>query len=138
MFFMVLDLRLTKVGTQRSPFFCTHTSRMHKNTMPGDSHPSPQAPYTLSVHKQQKTFDNIDGNVLATCDNNGDNIARLPIAVNQDLKTDYELTGKPTNPDDDTAYPTAPKRIYNIAGQKVDNTRAGQVYIIGGKKAVAK
>ena len=22
MFFMVLDLRLTKVGTQRSPFFC--------------------------------------------------------------------------------------------------------------------
>lgn len=117
----------------------------------------------------------LDGNVLATCDNNGDNIARLPIAVNQDLKTDYELTGKPTDPDDDedddddddtpddgtttltlelegttptaingvkaddgTAYPTAPKRIYNIAGQKVDNTQAGQVYIIGGKKAVAK
>ena len=26
MFFMVLDLRLTKVGTQRSPFFCVLTS----------------------------------------------------------------------------------------------------------------
>ena len=26
MFFMVLDLRLTKVGTRRSPFFCAHTS----------------------------------------------------------------------------------------------------------------
>ena len=24
MFFMVLDLRLTKVGTRRSPFFCAH------------------------------------------------------------------------------------------------------------------
>ena len=26
MFFMVLDLRLTKVGTRRSPFFCAHKS----------------------------------------------------------------------------------------------------------------
>ena len=25
LFFMVLDLRLTKVGTRRSPFFCAHT-----------------------------------------------------------------------------------------------------------------
>ena len=25
MFFMVLDLRLTKVGTQRSPFFCAQS-----------------------------------------------------------------------------------------------------------------
>ena len=27
MFFMVLDLRLTKVGTRRSPFFCIYTHR---------------------------------------------------------------------------------------------------------------
>ena len=27
MFFMVLDLRLTKIGTQRSPFFYIHTCR---------------------------------------------------------------------------------------------------------------
>lgn len=111
----------------------------------------------------------LNGNVLATCDNKGDNIARLPIAVNQELKTDYELTGEPTDPDydpDDEDYdnpddgtttltlelegttPTAisgvktdsanSKRIYNIAGQKVNTTQAGQVYIVDGKKTVVK
>lgn len=115
----------------------------------------------------------LDGNVLATCDNKGDNIARLPIAVNQELKTDYELTGEPTDPDYDpeddednpddgtttltlelegttptaingvktdgtTANPTTPKHVYNISGQKVNTTQAGQMYIVGGKKTVVK
>lgn len=115
----------------------------------------------------------LNGNVLATCDNKGDNIARLPIAVNQDLKTDYELTGEPTDPDYDpeddednpddgtttltlelegttptaingvktdgtTANSTTPKRIYNITGQKVNTTQAGQMYIVDGKKTVVK
>ena len=30
MFFMVLDLRLTKVGTRRSPFFCAHRFQASK------------------------------------------------------------------------------------------------------------
>ena len=30
-FFMVLDLRLTKIGTQRSPFFYAHKSDTSKN-----------------------------------------------------------------------------------------------------------
>ena len=32
MFFMVLDLRLTKVGTRRSPFFCIYTYRQAVGT----------------------------------------------------------------------------------------------------------
>ena len=32
MFFMVLDLRLTKVGTRRSPFFCIYTYRQTVGT----------------------------------------------------------------------------------------------------------
>ena len=36
MFFMVLDLRLTKVGTRRSPFFCIYTHRQAVGTYRSD------------------------------------------------------------------------------------------------------
>lgn len=115
----------------------------------------------------------INGNVVVSCTNRGDNRAVLPVNVTEALKTDYELTGQPTNPDydpDDEDYPGNPddgtitltleldgvtpsgisgvkaddsdsaakKCIHNIAGQKITAPQRGQIYIVNGKKGVAK
>ena len=47
------------------------------------------------------TLKDLNGNVVASSDCRAGNRAVLPVSVNKSLKTDYEITGTPTNPEYD-------------------------------------
>ena len=86
----------------------------------------------------------VNGNIVATCGNRGDNRAVLPVNVTQALKTDYELTGTPTNPDydpDDEDYDepddgttTLTLELEGVTPTAIDNVKADDNYSAAPKR----